>query len=291
MLKKILTGIVAIFTVISMYSCGDTQTDSTNNSETIHSEKSDSLQEGFGEDNEEETIEKTESVEEFSPKDEIVNASANSGYIQVDDFVFRIGGYMTVNDFFEITGDTFIWDLSNKYSLDTKVEDYLGGNFVSYGITGMCMFYADGANAGNLTVYIADPEKEGATIGDAVVVQISGGKNVYHPTGLKQSLKGETRDIEDYYKFFEDAGLTKSEDEELSISYSTERDENKGKFIDRQNESTGNEEITGVVELEEENLFGVKPIVKYIGYIKPESETFLASDVYYGDAENIASYY
>jgi len=115
---------------VSMTACGNSSEPEKTDSETKIETTSESADSQVSSDDEISTadsqvssdneVSENENVE-YSPREEIINADYSSGLIQIGNDLFRMGGYMTVNDFIAEYGDRY--DMS-----EFRPDDYFSSS-------------------------------------------------------------------------------------------------------------------------------------------------------------------
>ena len=204
--------------------------------------------------------ETTDAAEEpaysFAPSEEIMNAPLSSGYIQICDDICRAGGYLTVNEFLSQYGSS--WTADEGFDASKQVKEY---------------YFVKVTNKKSDTLKMelacAVSPTEDHSLGNAVVVNYrvgeTVGENAWFPGGYRcWNGKNTLEEIRAAYQ-----ALNYTEVFETKYSESvTESQPTKNvgscliRTIDSQpNNYTNSESLDAIVELSEENLFGVKPVL------------------------------
>ena len=131
---------------------------------------------------------------EYLPESEILNASIDSGMVQIGDDIFKIGGYYTV--------DSFIEQYKDKYSFpEINTEEIIKGRENLRAITHSSLVKS---KEGDISFYIVycNFEKEDSRLGNAVIFGFDfgyrgeGDGNVVSPSlSSKPILEGEFFDV------------------------------------------------------------------------------------------------
>ena len=234
-------------------------------------------------------------IYDYVPKQEILDASLHSGYVQFGNNVFRNGGYMTLNEFIEQYGDQY--DCSN-------IDEYVSGHptveegfFFSFRISSLEKDYG-------MYLYCSEPVSGSGPVGDAVICMFKptdgvglGGDTEYSPCiyshGITSEAKqdGNIQGIEDIEKLALSEGLTASEYYRPTNEPKPSNDvaaiqEHAGTYGIEQNVAP-TERLLSTIELDEPNLYGAKPILaySYAHYFDDEgkeSYSFNAYSIYNG---------
>ena len=137
----------------------------------------------------------------YKPKEEIINADFSSGLIQIGNDVFRLGGYLTVDQFISEYGDRY--DMSN---IDTE------------------SVWVQKENTHARVVSEKDPEVEfeifykpaddaECLVRDAIVYNIIANEHLLHfPTGLTYHPEPDVLNKDDIEPLLESIGLIRVED-------------------------------------------------------------------------------
>ena len=273
MKKRILSALLAMAMVLSVAGCesnsGTEDIDFDEIGEKIENMSDDELEnavidgveklENLGE-ADTTTTAQTEAVpeeESYEPLQEIIDADFSDGLVQIGDDIFRMGGYMTVNDFVEQYGD--------KYDM---TEINLNG-FVKPNDGAASSIQKKDSSIKFLISYY-NKTGERIKIGDAVIYSFTSSElkseftpqNMWYAGGISY---GNGILYDDFMKILESKGIT----------------EDKYKWKES---NTYFDEIEIKVELSEENLDGVKaPIVEYYTYFNDDEGTFngLNANPYY----------
>ena len=291
---KIKTTQLAVFALCIcciLSSCGNSTKDSsTSNNNDSKSEVSE-INEEFSSVKEEEiaaasasesesTAEETP-MAEYEPIDDIKNADLLSGYIQVCDDIFRIGGYLTVSDLIDQYGE--------RWEIDTV-------NVKSHG------FY-DNINAVNkatglkLQFYCGkSPDGFHEPIEKEVVLKVKPTGDTWNytwmPTGLSALRFNE--ELSDYSRLkldafaalYESAGLIRNEKGFDPVSSILEINPNRNAGTYHLPESDYYEDFFAVFELSDVNLYGVKPIIAASVYVSKSSDdirSYSYQNIYFRD--------
>lgn len=192
----------------------------------------------------------------FAPSEEILNAPLTSGYIQICDDIFRAGGYLTVNDFLSQYGSSWTTQEGFDASMEMKGENY----FVK--VTNKK------SDTLEMELACAVSPTEDHSLGNAVIVNYRTGEkvgeNAWLPGGYRCWNGRNTLDeVRAAYQ-----GLNYTEVFETKYSEpitESKPTKNVGSCLIRtiesqENNYTRSESLSAIVELSEENLFGVKPV-------------------------------
>lgn len=281
--KRLVCFLCTLVLAISMCACSDASEQATQtDNETVSAD-----------DNEEATMEKQEDSKEnesaesenpvdeyFTPSEEIKNATITSGMIQVGNIVMKEGGYTTVGEFITTYGDnldtSFYEEQVNDYNTwwerdaDENFRHVLNLPVKDTDIT---------LNVSYVSPRTITPDKK--TIWDSVIVDVyatseSGKPCMFYPGGV--SFK-EFSSLDEAEEWFSENGFTENIDYDYENSNYL--------FLDVNNPRTDLNKYTsikvsdtlgyvvGIIEADEVNLFGEKPIMSYsvCGY---NSDIFMA---------------
>ncbi len=223
---------------------------------------------------------------EFSPTDEIINADLASGYIQIGDDIFREGGYMTVGEFIAQYGEKY--DCSG---IDTSTE--AGEEFTRF--IEVTRFGTDFT----IELVCKAPAAGSGTLADAVIVSFEheGGiafENTWLPGGIGNHCAD--RNYDGMISYMQEKGFTETEDPfpnggGLSASKMKEHVGTYYGYQDLEN-ITPYGLIQCFVQIDEENLYGVKPVLTYAfsDYMDGDTVYFHPNNYYYGNDSDIYSW-
>lgn len=284
-IQKITSMAAALCICAAMAGCGNTENSRDKSAEkntktTIASDDVSITEAEYAE-----TDESTEAPEdmEYVPTDEIINADLASGYIQIGDDIFREGGYMTVGEFVEKYSKKY--DCS-KISLSEEAdEDFF--RFIE-----VTQFGTD------FTIeLVCEPPAAGSgTLADAVIICFGheGGiasEKTWLPGGIGYHCTD--RDYEGMAAYLQEKGFTEAEDpfpngRDVSSEKMQEYVGTFNKYQDLEI-STPYGSITCFVQIDEENLYGVKPLMSYsfADFMDGDTVYFHPKDIYYGNDSDI----
>lgn len=204
-----------------------------------------------------ETENKASSVS-YSPSQEIINADVTSGYIQICDDVFRNGGYMTLGDFVAQYGDK--WDCSGFDISKPYEREYL---FLD-------VSNKEADNEMKIELCVGSTVSNGGTLGDAVIIKFKPwdgiGSSAWLPTGTVISKGNDT--LDSIAALYQSKNFTEGDSKSFSPAIPEKKPtKNVGTFLkqtadDTEKNNSKSEHLNAVVELADENLYGIKPVIQ-----------------------------
>ena len=270
--NKVLAIVLIAAIAVSMSACGSKEQESdpsTDNQISNVSEMSKSAEENAKTDTEADTEISTEISTEasdgtYKPVPEIVNSNLSSGYVQINDDIFRNGGYITIGEFYEKYKDKY-----DVTSIDTYRDKYDEFN-------GYWKFTVECGDTSIKLHTMAAPDKS-TDVMDGVIVLFDPKKGCtgYLPGGFNISVSDEsTYDVEKNLgtlkNYFESEGMEYFDAREVdSFNYSTMLDgDNSNNYLGKYSYNEynyGEYFLGGLVQMDEPNLYGYKPILHISG--------------------------
>lgn len=192
----------------------------------------------------------------YAPTQKIKDAAFTSGYIQIGNDVFKEGGYMTVGEFVKNYSDR--WDCSGIDMAAKATEKF----FHFFKI-------AEKGTEISMEIVATAPAAGSGTVADAVIMcfKTEGGmasKMSWLPGGICH--KCIDQNYSSMVAMVEQMGYSKSDDlfnKGRSVTAS-KMQSNVGKYVAKE-KSNGNtnDSVYFLVQLDEVNLYGVKPVIGY----------------------------
>lgn len=292
--KKLICLVCTFVLAVSICACSKTNENGTqaDNEAMGKDVKEETTMENQEESKENESAESKDPLDAyFTPSEEIINASITSGMIQVGNIVMRQGGYTTVGEFITTYGanlDTSFYEGEVKgYSTWWERDaDENFGHVLSLPVKDTDI---------TLKVSYVSPRTitpDNKTVWDSVIVDVyatseSGKPCMFYPGGV--SFK-EFSSLDEAKGWFSENGFTESTDYNyensdylfLDVKNPT-KDLNKYTTI-KVTDSLGY--VVGIIEADEVNLFGEKPIMSY-SVCSYDSNVFMAyGNSMYLDSKN-----
>ncbi len=261
--KRLICLLCTLVLIVSMCACSDTKETETQTS------NADVTEESVEESQEEEQAASEDTANEyFTPSEEIKNASISSGKIQVGNIVMKQGGYITVGEFITTYGEnldtSFYEQQVNEYNTwweRNADEDFAHVLHLPIKDTDITI------QAAFVSPKSITPDK--TTIWDSVIVDFSASSESGEPCRWYPGGKSaqEFKALDEAQAWFTENGFTENKD------YVYEK--NTPMFFDPANPTaylnqfaninTGGtlRYIVAVIEVDEVNLFGEKPMMSY----------------------------
>jgi len=291
--KKLICLFCTFALAVSMCACSGTKETQTDN-EVVSTDVNEGTTMESSEENKENESSGSESAvdEYFTASEEIKNASITSGMIQVGNIVMKEGGYTTVGEFITTYGE----NLDTSF-YEQKVNDYNTwwerdsdekfGHVLSLPIKDTDITLS----VSYVSPKTITPDKK--TIWDSIIVDVyatseSGKPCMWYPGGV--SFK-EFSSLDEAKVWFTENGFAENTDYEY--------EKNSYLFLDVNNPRTDLNKyasikfsdtlgyVVAIIEADEVNLFGEKPIMSYF-VCDSSSEVFVAyGNRMYLDSKNI----
>lgn len=293
-LKSMVAAVLAVCICICMAGCGESSKNPDSNNEQANAVTSSG---GQSETAAEETAadeddnDPDDSSISFQPLPEILEADISSGLVQINDEIFKNGGYMTVKEFVDKYGDKY--DVSD-IDLDKEAEK---GFYFRYSVK-----YPEL----NMELYLEcrEPVSGTGTAADAVIINFYADSinrfepsvyDIWYPTGISRTTP-ESR-LDEFIDFFEQRDFEKEDTIPYDgMYYGSIPEKAPLEYINKYftdltilKNGTETESLAAVIEMDEPNLYGTVPVTVF-GYICNDASFARYFTFYYKDKSLVKLY-